>query len=41
MSNFQSLEVVCRGSETQLLVGENLNYLISRLRVIKRHECLS
>ena len=26
-SNFQSLEVVGRGSETQLQVGENLNKL--------------
>ena len=25
MSNFQPLEVVVRGSETQLQVGENLN----------------
>ena len=30
MSNFHPLEVVCRGSETQLQVGENLNYLIQR-----------
>ena len=28
MSNFQPLEVVGRGSNTQLQVGENLNYLI-------------
>ena len=27
MSNFQPLEVVGRGSETQLQVGENLNKL--------------
>ena len=27
MSNFQPLEVVGRGSETQLQVGENLNYI--------------
>ena len=27
MSNFQPLEVVVRGSETQLQVGENLNRL--------------
>ena len=27
MSNFQPLEVVSRGSETQLQVGENLNIL--------------
>ena len=27
MSNFQPLEVVGRGSETQLQVGENLNEL--------------
>ena len=25
ISNFQSLEVVCHGSETQLKVAENLN----------------
>ena len=31
MSNFQPLEVVGRGSETQLQVGENLNQL--RIRV--------
>ena len=28
MSNFHPLEVVARGSETQLQVGENLNDLI-------------
>ena len=28
MSNFHQLEIVGRGSETQLLVGEKLNYLI-------------
>ena len=33
MNNFQSLEVVDRGSETQLRVGEHLNYLIDRLKV--------
>ena len=27
MTNFHPLEVVCRGSETQLQVGENLSYL--------------
>ena len=27
MSNFQPLEIVGRGSETQLQVGENLNKL--------------
>ena len=26
MSNFQPLKVVGRGSETQLQIGENLNY---------------
>ena len=26
MSNFHPLQVVCRGSETQLEVGKNLNY---------------
>ena len=30
MSNFHQLEVVDRGSETQLQVGENLKYLIYR-----------
>ena len=25
--NFQSLEVVCRGSETQIQVTENLNFI--------------
>ena len=30
MSNFQPLEVVGRGSETQLQVGENLNYLMQQ-----------
>ena len=29
-SNFQPLEVVGRGSETQLQVAENINYLIKR-----------
>ena len=29
MSNFQPLEVVGRGSETQLQAGENLNRLTS------------
>ena len=33
MSNFHPLEVVGRGSETQLQVGENLNYLIDHFRV--------
>ena len=28
MSNFHPLEVEGRGSDTQLQVGENLNYLI-------------
>ena len=28
MGNFHPFEVVCRGSETQLQVGENLNYPI-------------
>ena len=30
MSNFHSFEVVDRGSETQLQVGENENYLMGR-----------
>ena len=30
MSNFNQLEVLDRGSETQLQVGQNLNYLIQR-----------
>ena len=29
MSNFHPLEIVDRGSETQVQKGENLNYLIS------------
>ena len=33
MSNFHSLEVVGRGSETQLRVGENLNKLIYQDKV--------
>ena len=28
MSHFHPLEVVGRGSETQLQVGDNLNYLV-------------
>ena len=32
-TNFQSLEVVDRASETQLQVAENLNFLLSALRV--------
>ena len=32
MCIFHQLEVVCRGSETQLQVGEHLNYLIERLK---------
>ena len=36
MGNFHPLEVVGRGSETQLLVGENLNYLIQRFKVYNR-----
>ena len=34
MSIFHLLEVVCCGSETQLQVGENLNYLIQRFEGI-------
>ena len=30
LSNFHPLDVVGRGSETQLQVDENLNYLIQR-----------
>ena len=33
MGNFHPLDVVGRGSETQLQVGENLNYLIKSSRV--------
>ena len=33
MNNFYPPEVVDRGSETQLHVGENLNYLIWRSKV--------
>ena len=32
LSNFQSLEVVDRVSETQLQVGENSNWIIWRLK---------
>ena len=32
MSNFHPLEVVDRGSETQLQVGENLNNQVGRIR---------
>ena len=32
-SNFHPVKVVGRGSETQLQVGEKLNYLFSALRV--------
>ena len=31
MGNFHSLEVVGRGSETQLQVSENSNYLFQRI----------
>ena len=33
MTNVHQLEVVDRGSETQLQVGENLNNLIERFKV--------
>ena len=33
MTNFQSLEVVGRGSETQLQVGENLRYKLFNLGI--------
>ena len=33
LSNFYPLEVVARGSETQLQVGKNLNYKLSALNV--------
>ena len=32
MSNFRQLEVVGRGSETQLQVGENLNTIPQRIK---------
>ena len=32
MINFHPLEVVGRGSETQLQVGENLNFIIYRFK---------
>ena len=35
MSNFQTIEVVDRGSETQSQVVENIN-LLSRIRVISQ-----
>ena len=33
MSNFHPLEVVGRGSETQLPVGENVNKLTQQMRI--------
>ena len=43
MSNFHSLEVVGRGSETQLQVGKDLSYLISFIHSflgsLILHEC--
>ena len=35
MCNFHPLGVVGRGSETQLQVGENLNYLIKRFNSLR------
>ena len=32
MSNFHPLDVVCRGSETQLQVGENSNHITQRFK---------
>ena len=32
MSDFHPFEVVGRGSETQLQVGENFNYLVQRFK---------
>ena len=44
MSNFHPLEVVGRGSETQLQVGENLNKLtlalIDQINVIGNEMCV-
>ena len=42
MGNFHQLEIVCRGSETQLQVGENLNSLsvsglMPLVKLITRH----
>ena len=34
--NFHSLEVVCRGSETQLQVGENIKKCLN----INKYKCL-
>ena len=39
LSNFHPLEVVCRGSETQLQVGENLNNLIFSASSVKCTLC--
>ena len=36
-NNFHPLDVVGRGSETQLQVGENLNDLIDRAKTLGRH----
>ena len=38
ISNFQSLDVVVRGSETQLQVGENLNGLMQMSVFTARNE---
>ena len=35
MSNFHPLEVVCRGSETQLQVGEKFNYSIFQFSALR------
>ena len=35
MSNFKPIEVVGRGSESQLQVGKNLNNQLSMIRVSK------
>ena len=37
MSNFHPLKVVGRGSETQLQVGENLNFITSRVNPARHY----
>ena len=41
MNNFQPLEVVGRGSETQLQVDENLNYLTHQFKAPSSYLCTS
>ena len=40
MSNFHALEVVGRGSETQLQAGEHFNYIINSFTTAARYYVL-